>query len=134
MSLLRIESRTSALLVASQEIANFSDAVMAVLIHAVDSNATNVVCRIGRDLSIELIDNGDGVAHAALATLAKQSDAPSSSFSEARPIPLVHVIAAAQLSCLATFFLFLFFRARSTFFTAVLLNSHHASSMALLQC
>jgi hypothetical protein len=96
MSLFRIDTRSSALLASTQEIANFSDAVMAVLMLVVASNATNIVCRVGRDLSIECVDDGDGIAHDALAALAAQSDAPSASFSDMQPVPLAHVIAAAQ--------------------------------------
>lgn len=96
MSLHRIDHRSSALMLSTQEIANFSDAVMTVLLHAIENNATNIHCSIASDLSIECTDNGRGFTLDALTALADQCDAPNASFSAMRISPLVHVIAASQ--------------------------------------
>jgi hypothetical protein len=117
MSLLRIDHRTSALLVASQEIANFSDAVMAVLIHAIDSNATNIVCRIGR---LTFPSSASTTATASLTTRWRHS--PSNA---TRPCSFFRMqcpdtsrscdCCIAQLSAWHVFFFFFFF-ARANIF------------------
>lgn len=124
MSLRRIDHRSSALMLSTQEIANFSDAVMAVLLHAIENNATDIQCNIASDLSIDCTYNGHGFPLDALTTFADQCDIPNASFSTMSVSPLVHVIAASQSVDVLTFF------SRSIFFSlqTVPQKSFHARS------
>jgi hypothetical protein len=127
MSLHRIDHRSSALMLSTQEIANFSDAVMAVLLHAIENNATDIHCNIASDLSIDCTDNGHGFPLDALTTFADQCDTPNASFSTMRVSPLVHVIAASQSVDALDFFPLNFFC-----FRTVPQKSFHARSKAAL--